>query len=165
MINKDSEKCDLCNQWLDAEPAIDGPTCYTCRGIELTRLKAAVQLHHDQRGDNRCYLDDLKLYHDVLGINPDPYVTAQPPEADMTESCARYRRQRQCPEVAGTYPMPYGMTIQQLSDCVTKFSEEFIGDYSVVSPELKWWCFCENTKHDTKEEAIQTAINYIMKDS
>lgn len=82
---------------------------------EVARLKGAVQAHHDQRGDDRCHLDDLKLYHDALGIVPDPYVTALPPAPDMEESCRRYIRQRQCPAVAGTYPMPGDMTIDQLT--------------------------------------------------
>jgi uncharacterized small protein (DUF1192 family) len=91
---------------------------------ELERLKAAVRLHYDQRGDDRCHLDDLKLYHDALGIAPDPYVTALPPDEDMEESCRRYRRQRQCPTVAGTYPMPRGMTIAQLGSEVERLRAE-----------------------------------------
>jgi hypothetical protein len=83
--------------------------------IEVERLKGAVRLHYEQRGDSRCHLDDLKLYHDALGIDPDPYVTALPPDEDMEESCRRYRRQRQCPTVSGTYPLPGGMTIAQLT--------------------------------------------------
>lgn len=82
---------------------------------EVDRLKACVRTHHDQRGNDRCFLDDLKLYRDALGIGPDPYVTALPPTPDMEESCRRYIRQRQCPAVAGTYPMPGGMTISQLA--------------------------------------------------
>jgi uncharacterized small protein (DUF1192 family) len=91
---------------------------------ELERLRAAVRLHYEQRGDSRCHLDDLKLYHDALGIAPDPYVTALPPDEDMEESCRRYRRQRQCPTVAGTYPMPGGMTISQLESEVERLRAE-----------------------------------------
>lgn len=91
---------------------------------ELERLRTAVRLHYEQRGDNRCHLDDLKLYHDALGIAPDPYVTALPPDEDMEESCRRYRRQRQCPTVAGTYPMPGGMTIAQLESEVERLRTE-----------------------------------------
>ena len=90
---------------------------------EIDRLKAAVRRHYDQRGDDRCHLDDLKLYHDALGIEPDPYVTALPPEADMAESCRRYVKQRQCPAVAGKYPVPGGMTIAQLTEAVERWQE------------------------------------------
>jgi hypothetical protein len=91
---------------------------------ERDEARAAVQTHYDQRGDDRCHLDDLKLYRDVLGIEPDPYVTALPPEADMMESCRRYVRQRQCPAVAGSYPMPGGMTIAQLTEAVARRERE-----------------------------------------
>lgn len=93
-------------------------------GREIVHLLTCVQTHHDQRGDNRCYLDDLKLYHDALGTDSDPYVTALPPDPDMEVSCRRYRDQRQHPEVHGQYPMPDGMTIQQLTDEVIRLRGE-----------------------------------------
>jgi hypothetical protein len=85
---------------------------------ESLKIHDAVREHYRQRGDNRCHLDDLKLYHEVLGFEPDPYVTALPPEADMLESCRRYAAQRQHPECRGKYPMPGGMTIAQLTEKV-----------------------------------------------
>lgn len=97
---------------------------YVAAEQEVQRIKAATQLHHDQRGDNRCWLDDLKLYHDVLGNYPDPYVTALPSEIDMIESCQRYIRQRQCPGVVGRYPMPGDMTIAQLTTEAERLSRE-----------------------------------------
>lgn len=156
------DRCQICRQYLDAEPPIDRPICYTCANNELDRVKAAVQLHHDQRGDNRCADDDLKLYHDVLGINPDPYVTAQPPEADMAESCARYRRQRQCPEVAGTYPMPFDMTIQQLSDCLSRFIDMHVIRTIGFKEDGQWVCTFDGTLYQTREETIQAVFKIVM---
>ena len=91
---------------------------------EVDRLRKAVQSHYDQRGDDRCHLDDLKLYHDALGIEPDPYVTALPIEADMIESRRRYIRQRQAPETEGLVTLPDCMTIQQLTEEVKRLRKE-----------------------------------------
>jgi hypothetical protein len=82
---------------------------------EVERIKAAVQEHHDQTGDNRCWLDDIKLYHAVLDEGVDPYVGALPPDDDMLESCRRYIRQRRYPGITGIVPLPDDMTIAQLT--------------------------------------------------
>jgi hypothetical protein len=82
---------------------------------EVDRLRSAVREHHDQRGDDRCHLDDRKLYHAVLGEGVDPYASALPPDADMLESCRRYISQRRCPGPQGVLPLPGGMTIAQLT--------------------------------------------------
>lgn len=87
---------------------------------ENAHIRAAVQSHHDQRGDNRCHLDDLKLYHDVLGEGVAPYVGALPPTLDMEESCRRYIRQRRCPGPEGVLPLPENMTIAQLTEEVER---------------------------------------------
>lgn len=84
--------------------------------MEVERLKAVMQIHHDQRGSNRCYLDDQKMYRDGLGIEPDPFVTALAPEQDHIEDCRRYWRQRQCPAVEGTFRLPGDMTIAELTE-------------------------------------------------
>ena len=91
---------------------------------ELARVIRCVQTHYDQRGDRRCWMDDLKLYHDVLGVGEDPYITAMPPDPDAEESCKRYIRQRQHPDAHGKYPMPGDMTIEQLTEEVKRLQGE-----------------------------------------
>jgi hypothetical protein len=91
---------------------------------EAARLRAAVRAHHDQGGDDRCRLDDLKLYHDALGEGVDPFVGALPPGEDMEESCRRYIRQRRCPGPEGVVPLPGDMTIAQLTSEVERLRRE-----------------------------------------
>lgn len=83
---------------------------------------AAVREHHDQRGDDRCVMDDTRLYFKVLGEGADPYANALPPEADMLESCRRYIRQRRCPGPEGVLPLPGDMTIAQLTERVGRLT-------------------------------------------
>lgn len=57
-------------------------------------LKDAIRGHRDQKGDDRCYLDDAKLY-DALGEGqPD---TTLPPQEVFLANCARYHAARQKP--------------------------------------------------------------------
>lgn len=90
----------------------------------LDQIIAAVREHHNQRGDDRCHFDDLKLYRAVLGEGVDPYVGALPPDEDMEESCRRYIRQRRCPGPQGVLPLPGDMTIAQLSAEVERLQAE-----------------------------------------
>lgn len=58
---------------------------------EVDRLREAIRMHRDQRGDDRCWQDDHTLY-DVL---PEGY---EPPAVDsavMLENCQRYIACRQ----------------------------------------------------------------------
>lgn len=88
---------------------------------EVERLKACVRLHHDQRGDDRCHLDDLKLYRDALGIGTDPYVAALPPKPDFLASCERFWARRQCPGTEGSASLPGCMTIAELTAELERF--------------------------------------------
>jgi hypothetical protein len=62
---------------------------------EADRLKAAIRKHRDQRGDDRCWLDDRELYA-AIG-EADTADLALPPECEFLESCRRYWRKRQDP--------------------------------------------------------------------
>jgi hypothetical protein len=94
---------------------------------EIERLKAAIREHRDQRGDDRCWEDDAKLYA-VLGEGGAE--TALPPKAEFLKSCERFYEQRQCPAVKGKAE---GMTIAQLEaeierlrglkDAIRRFNE------------------------------------------
>ena len=124
----DAEQLREIAVWLPHNGFPHAMECHRLLAIadRMERLEAArnaVQAHYDQRGDDRCHLDDAKLYHDALGIEPDPYVSALPPDADMEESCRRYVRQRQAPGVHGEHPMPGRMTIAQLTAEVERLRE------------------------------------------
>jgi glutamate-1-semialdehyde aminotransferase len=87
---------------------------------EVDRLASAIRDHRDQRGDDRCFEDDQKLYG-VLGEPIPANVTALPPRCDFLESCSRYHEQRQNP--ADVYP-PDKMTIAQLEAEVDRLNVE-----------------------------------------
>jgi uncharacterized coiled-coil DUF342 family protein len=82
---------------------------------ERDELLAAIKEHRDQRGDDRCWLDDQKLYV-AAGLGETATgETALPPKCDFLKSCERYWHQRQAPLEHGTGAMPGGMTIAQLT--------------------------------------------------
>lgn len=73
----------------------------------VAALEAAIRNHRDQRGDNRCWLDDRELYAVIDDTQAD---TALPEKPEFLQSCERFWQQRQAPgEVA-----PECMTIAQL---------------------------------------------------
>lgn len=62
--------------------------------FEVERLKAGIREHRDQKGDDRCFLDDQQLYS-LLGEGP--AVTVLPALANFLSNCARYHASRQVP--------------------------------------------------------------------
>ena len=70
---------------------------------ELEKLKAAIREHAFERGDDRCWLDDQKLYA-AAGIDLDETNTALPPKEEFLGNCARYHACRQKP--GDTYVTP-----------------------------------------------------------
>lgn len=54
----------------------------------INQLEAAIRKHRDQRGDDRCWLDDLELYA-VLddGVVPD---NSLPCKEKFLNNCSRY---------------------------------------------------------------------------
>lgn len=79
------------------------------QAAEIARLRRAIETHRDQKGDDRCWLDDLVLY---AAIGEPNAVQQLPPKCEFLKSCERYWEQRQSPldkeTVAGD------MTIGQL---------------------------------------------------
>lgn len=59
---------------------------------ENERLKAAIRKHRDQRGDDRCWLDDGELYG-VLGEGLSNQEL--PPHDEFISNCERYWKCRQ----------------------------------------------------------------------
>jgi hypothetical protein len=75
--------------------------CLLMRG-EIQRLKAAIRKHRDERGNDRCWLDDRELYA-VLGEGqPD---TTLPPQVEFLNNCLRFHTSRQAPLQRSSAPV------------------------------------------------------------
>ncbi len=61
--------------------------------VRVIELEAAIRTHRDERGDDRCWLDDNELYA-VLGDTTQPVFTL-PPRAEFLGNCARFWECRQ----------------------------------------------------------------------
>ena len=62
---------------------------------EVERLRAAIREHKNQLSDDRCWLDDSKLYS---VLDDRGYDSSLPPKCEFLESCSRFFEQRQTPE-------------------------------------------------------------------
>ncbi len=60
-------------------------------------LEQAIRKHRDERGDDRCWLDDSNLYLALDDGAEFAEVTTLPPKCDFLMSCARFWEQRQRP--------------------------------------------------------------------
>lgn len=63
---------------------------------EAKKLRAAIRYHRDQKGDDRCWVDDVRLY-EALPEGPVNYDPTLPPEDVFLENCKRFCRSRQTP--------------------------------------------------------------------
>ena len=63
---------------------------------ETKRLRAVIRYHRDQKGDDRCWVDDLRLY-EALPEGADGHDSALPTEEVFLENCKRFCRSRQVP--------------------------------------------------------------------
>ena len=128
---------------------------------EVDKIKAVVQHHYEQRKDNRCHLDDDKLYYDVLGIGTDPYITALPETCDMLTSCIRYIRQRQNPLAAGSVRLPFDMTIDQLTKEVERLQKN---EQEMIDRMQKWMDEFVTPRYTNKvAHAVQLVLNDLGK--
>lgn len=59
----------------------------------IEELETAIRTHRDQRGDDRCWLDDVELYA-VLHEDKQPFF-ALPAKQEFLGNCARYWECRQ----------------------------------------------------------------------
>lgn len=63
---------------------------------ELEKTRDAIRYHRDQKGDDRCWVDDVRLY-EILPEGPVGYDPTLPPEDVFLENCKRFCRSRQTP--------------------------------------------------------------------
>jgi hypothetical protein len=96
---------------------------------EHERLQAAIRKHRDQKGDNRCWMDDQDLYA-ALGAESIHADTSLPPREEFLESCRRFYAQRQAPhDGVGRHG---SMTITQLEAEVGRLTGELNRLYRIV---------------------------------
>lgn len=93
----------------------------------IKELETAIRNHRDQKGDNRCWLDDLELYK-VLNDGKSGDLSL-PPKCEFLESCSRFWEQRHTNEGA-TIGKP---TINQLEEKVILLEEKLINAGLLVS--------------------------------
>lgn len=60
---------------------------------EVMKLRSAIRYHRDQKGDDRCWLDDIKLY-EALPETGNAELTL-PPKEEFLGSCKKFWECRQ----------------------------------------------------------------------
>jgi hypothetical protein len=64
---------------------------------EVARLRAGIRYHRDQQWDDRCWVDDVRLY-ELLPEGPNKgYDSTLPPRDVFLANCARFHDTRQVP--------------------------------------------------------------------
>lgn len=64
---------------------------------EIIKLRAEIRYHRDQRGHDRCWLDDVKLYRALPETTEAEFPL--PERSEFLTNCARYWETRQpCPK-------------------------------------------------------------------
>lgn len=63
---------------------------------EIKKLRNVIRYHRDQKGDDRCWVDDLRLY-EALPEGPVNYDPTLPPEEEFMANCKRFCKSRQTP--------------------------------------------------------------------
>jgi len=74
----------------------------------VAELEGAIAKHRDQKGDDRCWRDDIELYQSIGDAS---FNSELPPQCEFLESCKRFWMQRQ---TLLDKPAKPGMTIAQL---------------------------------------------------
>lgn len=83
---------------------------------EITTWRNIIRWHRDQKGDNRCWLDDWRVYEVVLGIKP-PNLPAY---STCLILCEQYHHQRS----ALTPPNTSQLIIKDWDADLQSFSEQ-----------------------------------------
>jgi len=134
---------------------------------EVERFKNAIRKHRDQKGDDRCWLDDLDLYS--MLDDGEPVDFSLPPKEEFLKSCERFYCQRQNP-AAQTHPLPLGCrTIGQLESLVRRFEgdpddggidrlREANAKMLAVLHEVQAWLRSESLRHSALATKVADAI-------
>lgn len=68
--------------------------CVIYLGGQVKKLHRAIRKHRNQRGDDRCWLNDVELYKVLPDYNPQ-IETTPPPKCVFLQNCERYWASRQ----------------------------------------------------------------------
>lgn len=88
------EECKTCKPLTNKADGPDVAVAGMSReelAAEVLRLRAGIRQHRDERGNDRCWMDDHRLY--MLLPEKDPGVTTLLPKREFLENCARYCEQ------------------------------------------------------------------------
>lgn len=69
--------------------------CYDCSIDRIKELEAAIRKHRDQKGDDRCWLDDEELYN----LLPEGFDSRQLSPEIMLKNCAKFVASRHNPSL------------------------------------------------------------------
>jgi hypothetical protein len=64
--------------------------------LEVKKLRSVIRYHKDQKGDDRCWVDDIRLY-EALPEGSVGYNSTLPSEEVFLENCKRFCKSRQVP--------------------------------------------------------------------
>jgi hypothetical protein len=62
---------------------------------EVIKLRTIIRYHRNQKGDDRCWVDDIRLYEALP--EKEGYDSTLPPEKVFLDNCKRFCRSRQVP--------------------------------------------------------------------
>lgn len=84
----------IADGWTSTQLSSSVSTSYDKCEKRIIELETAIRKHRDERGHNRCWLDDLELYK-VLNesINENDFVL--PPKTEFLDQCCKYYETRQ----------------------------------------------------------------------
>jgi hypothetical protein len=63
---------------------------------EVKKLRSVIRYHKDQKGDDRCWVDDIRLY-EALPEGSVGYDSTLPPEDVFMANCKKFCQSRQVP--------------------------------------------------------------------
>lgn len=111
-------------------------TSVTILGLRIRDLEAAIRLHRDQRGDDRCWQDDETLYQ----ILPEGYTPPQRDTKVELENCQRYITCRQNPVTVYISPQ------RRIDELEARLKESKQSHYHC---DDSWYCcaLCVNPDH------------------
>lgn len=104
-------------------------------------LEDAIRKHRDQRGDDRCFMDDEELYTATVGLGDNPDRRLHCP-AEMLENCKKYIASRHDPNVAYVSPQ---REIERLTEEIAR-SKKLLTEIGM--------------RGDTLEDLIKDAIDF-----
>ncbi len=93
---------------------------------ELDRILDCIRKHRDQRGDDRCWRDDVELYQEALPEGVAKAELALPPPLEMLGNCIKYVSCRHDPSQEYVSPQ---RTIEELEKQLKPLKQKVLDEY------------------------------------